>query len=154
MASSLRLFISSMMLIACPAVAQDSLPPDAASCMAMAGHADQRECLEARAKIRDEQIATYEHHIQVAIQHWDEDYDYRAKTRLFFDSARQAWSSSRSATCELVASTAAGGNGAGDLRLQCQEKWDLIWLAQLADLAQRLKPTQVDKLPVGVMHQL
>lgn len=108
--------------------------PDAASCSAEVGHADQRACLEHKAHARQERIALAERRVRETIAHWDQEQIYRDRSVSLLNASRRAYLAQRKATCEVEASSAAGGNAAGDLRLQCQERWDIKWLEQLAIL--------------------
>jgi uncharacterized protein YecT (DUF1311 family) len=103
-------------------------------------HAGYRECLENKALEREKLIAAAEQSVRDAITHWDEEPNDRKRTADLFAKSRRAYYDHRTATCEVMASTAAGGNGASDLRLECQERLDTEWYAHLKRLVARFNP--------------
>ena len=129
-----RIVLVTCVLISAEAFAAEPSLPDASACAEQEPHAAQRACLEQRARARQERIALAERHVREAITRWDQEQQYRDRSATLLDASRRAYLAQRSAACEVEASTAAGGNSAGDLRLQCQERWDLKWLEQLAIL--------------------
>ena len=132
MLKHLTLTVSALMAI--DLAAAEAHLPDAASCSAKFGHADQRTCLEQKASARQERIAIAERRVREAIAHWDQEQTYRDQSVALLNASRKAYLTQRKATCEVEASAAAGGNGAGNSRLQCQERWDIKWREQLAIL--------------------
>jgi uncharacterized protein YecT (DUF1311 family) len=128
------ILLTTCMLIAVDVAAAEPSLPDASACSGQADHAGLRACLEQRARAREARIAASERRVKEAISRWDQEQEYRDRSLTLLDASRRAYLAQRSATCEVEASTAAGGNSAGDIRLQCQERWDLKWLEQLAIL--------------------
>lgn len=105
-------------------------------CRTTQSHADQRKCLEgaasrARAKLEKTQALLVER-----IQAWEEDPDYRQRAAKLLKQSFARFAEFRDAECEYEAAAAAGGNGAGDMRLQCQidlsEQYAESLLKQLA----------------------
>ena len=89
-------------------------------CYARASHVEQRECLESASTESDRALTAAEDTIRQRITKWDEQPDYKSASRGAFDSAAAAFRTYRSRQCDFAATTAAGGNGAGDLRLACE----------------------------------
>jgi uncharacterized protein YecT (DUF1311 family) len=89
-------------------------------CSTTESHADQRKCLERAASATWAKLEKAQALLIERIQAWDEEVDYRktATRRLKRSSAR--FEEFRNTECEYEAAAAAGGNGAGDMRLQCQ----------------------------------
>jgi uncharacterized protein YecT (DUF1311 family) len=125
------------MLIGVDVIAAEPQVPDAVACSENLSHVEQRECLEQRARVREERIALAEKRVREAIMRWDQEQTYRDRSIALLNMSRKAYLKQRAAACEVEASTAAGGNGASDLRLQCQERWDIKWLEQLAILEEK-----------------
>ena len=83
-------------------------------------HGEQRQCLE---RIAAESRVKLEHARALLIkriQTWDEEASYRQRTLTLLNQSYDRFKNYRNFQCEYEASTAAGGNGAGDMRLQCQ----------------------------------
>lgn len=107
-----------MTVAALPAAAQRrAMAGD--ECFSLGGHADARACLEHRAhqsRLAREQAETS---FRDTLSRWDEEPQYKSvAARRLRESIANFLGYERS-QCELQASLAAGGNGAGDRRLLC-----------------------------------
>jgi uncharacterized protein YecT (DUF1311 family) len=87
-------------------------------------HAEMRECLEKKASSSKARLRIAETTILTLISKRGEEPEYEeaeyiAAMKSAFQSGKQAFQVYRRQQCEFYASMAAGGNGAGDLRLAC-----------------------------------
>ena len=121
-------------LFALGAIAADVLLPDAYACSQEESSVEQHKCLGRKAREREARISSAEHRVRDAINRWDEEQKYRDRSLDLLETSRKAYLAQRSEVCEVEASTAADGNAARDLRLMCQERWDIKWIEQLAIL--------------------
>ena len=121
-------------LFAIAAIAADILLPDAYACSQEESHIEQRKCLERKAREREARISSAEQRVRDAINRWDEEQEYRDRSLALLETSRKAYLAQRSEGCEVETSTAVDGNGSSNLRLMCQERWDIKWLEQLAIL--------------------
>lgn len=111
-------------ILALPAVAQET---DCGS----GSHAEARACLERTVAKSESDLQRMEARLVARIALWDaEPPDVRHSLRLF-DADRKTYRAYRAAQCELQASAAAGGNGAGDLRAMCVIEQDRARMALL-----------------------
>lgn len=105
----------------------------ALSCLAYAGfayansdcatadsHAGQRECLERAASASRAELEKARASLAKRIQAWDEASDYRQRSLRLLTNSFMRFERFRDAECEYEAASAAGGNGAGDMRLECK----------------------------------
>jgi hypothetical protein len=93
-------------------------------CSSADGHAAERICLEAKATESTKLVALKEKQLLSAIAAWGDGADSQQKAtsnRLARESSER-FKEFRHSQCELYASTAAGGNGAGDMRAICVTK--------------------------------
>jgi hypothetical protein len=60
-----------------------------------------------------------EEDLHVAIAHWDEDENWKIKSANALRTSSRDFNRYRKSQCDFNASLAAGGNGAGDMRLEC-----------------------------------
>ena len=89
-------------------------------CYKLAGHADQRKCLEERALQSVKAARDAEAKSKAALEHWTEEPFSRTRSAALFKKASATYERWRTAQCEAVASIAAGGNAARDRRLLCE----------------------------------
>lgn len=89
-------------------------------CSTAQSHADQRKCLEGAASESRARLAQARVLITNRIQAWDEEPVYRQRALTLLKESFLRFERFRDAECEYEAAAAAGGNGAGDMRLQCQ----------------------------------
>ncbi len=92
---------------------------DASRCAEAADHVTQRECLEQVFKQADADLYQAEKMLRLALTTWKEEKSFKLRTLARFDKAVKSFRLYRHDACEFDASAAAGGNGAGDLRLDC-----------------------------------
>jgi uncharacterized protein YecT (DUF1311 family) len=103
----------------------------AEDCSTVVGHAAERACLEHLAAKTDAQLQALEKRVAARIALWDQEpvYIHGQQARLKADE--RAYRDYREAACEFDADAAAGGNGAGDTRLQCRIDLDRARIARL-----------------------
>ena len=89
--------------------------PACASCEAPADHVEQRQCLGAAADRLTREIHQAQHLVRAGIAAWDVEPGDKARS---LKSTRQ-FQIYKARQCEFEASSAAGGNGAGDMQLAC-----------------------------------
>lgn len=90
-------------------------------CADFKSHAERRACFEALAVETDRELDQWEARLHSRIALWDQSQPaYIERSLALLDQDRTAYRRYRTAHCELDASSAAGGNGAGDLRESCK----------------------------------
>ena len=109
--------------------------PVAALCAQPCGdapdHASERACWIKADKDSDARVHMEQELQRQRIDQWDQDRPYRARTLALFNEAADKFAHLRHAQCDYEASAAAGGNGAGDMRLSCQGALDNAYLKSL-----------------------
>jgi hypothetical protein len=93
----------------------------AGGCSSANGHVAERICLEAKATESTKAVVLREEQLLSAIAAWGDGTDSQMKatsTHLARKSSEN-FKKYRHSQCELEASAAAGGNGAGDMRAMC-----------------------------------
>lgn len=88
-------------------------------CSDESSHAEQRDCLESMFRETEERLIQAEKRTVAKITVWDENLDYRTKSRKALSASNLAFRKYRASQCEFAWSLAAGGNGATDMRLSC-----------------------------------
>jgi hypothetical protein len=78
--------------------------------------------------------------LSLRIDGWDDEEKMRQKSRALLATSSSAFQSYKMAHCELDASSAAGGNGAGDLRLMCVIALNRQYIKKLNMEAQWFEP--------------
>jgi len=78
-----------------------------------------RQCLEQVFKQADADLYDAEKKLRQALTKWQEDKPFKERALARFDKAVKSFRLYRYDACEFDASAAAGGNGAGDMRLEC-----------------------------------
>ena len=96
-------------------------------------HAEYRECLESEANETNQEVLATEQAIAARIRAADEEESYKNQSIELLRISGEAFRKYRTAQCEYEASTAAGGNGAGDLRLRCQIELDKAYIERLKE---------------------
>lgn len=92
---------------------------DKDSCSNLRSHAESRSCLEQTAKLSSQDLKKEEADLAAVIERWDEEKSWRqAITKALQQSSRE-FEIYRRYQCDFIATVAAGGNGAGDMRLEC-----------------------------------
>jgi uncharacterized protein YecT (DUF1311 family) len=100
-------------------------------CAKALSHVAQRECLEALAQRSEAKVRSAQAIVLKRIDNWDEDENYKWESRKLIQESGVRFKAFKTSQCELEASSAAGGNGAGDLRLDCQIRLDRQYTAEL-----------------------
>jgi uncharacterized protein YecT (DUF1311 family) len=89
-------------------------------CSTAESHADQRECLGRAASASRAELETVRASLVKRIKSWDEEPVYKQRALALLKQSFVRFERFRNSECEYEAAAAAGGNGAGDMRLQCQ----------------------------------
>ncbi|MFI4940273.1 MAG: lysozyme inhibitor LprI family protein [Burkholderiales bacterium] len=111
-----------------------ALCADASAACAWTGnvaHAEYRACLEAASKGSFAKIEAAEAWLRKRIADSDDKSEFKKSSLTLLQESASAYRQYRSSQCNFEASTAAGGNGAGDLRLICQGELDKNYLVRL-----------------------
>lgn len=93
-------------------------------CTVEPDHASERACLERQAVQSNARVTAAQAEMIKRIQAWDEDQSYKAETLRLFRTSIGQYFEYRTARCDFETSIAAGGNGAGDMALECQLELD------------------------------
>ena len=107
--------IVSVLLLSAAAFSADEID----KCASAVDHFSQRQCLELTALLANNEMMKAENKVLGALQRWDQDHYWRDKALERFKHAATAFRDYREQLCNFEASIAAGGNAAGDLRLEC-----------------------------------
>jgi len=91
-----------------------------ASCDDPVDHVEKRHCSENLYNELVQEVVSTQQLIRDKISAWDQEPEYKSASLVFFDQAAKAFQAYQQEQCEFDASEAAGGNGAGDLRLECK----------------------------------
>jgi len=126
---ALAMFLRSLffLLIATWSAAALSAPP----CGNAPDHASERACWIKAAKNSDARVHAAQELQRQRIKHWDQEATFRSSALTFFNKAASTFAHYRQAQCDYEASAAAGGNGAGDMRLSCQVALNEAYLKSL-----------------------
>jgi uncharacterized protein YecT (DUF1311 family) len=89
-------------------------------CGSATSHADQRDCLGRSASASRAELEKVRASLVKRIETWDEDPVYRQRSLTLLKQSFMHFERFRNSECEYEAAAAAGGNGAGDMRLKCQ----------------------------------
>jgi uncharacterized protein YecT (DUF1311 family) len=100
----------------------------ATACDNASDHAAERVCLQQEAAKSDAKVKDAQAKLLEKIHAWREDSDFKNDTLARFQVSVGEYFKWRSAQCEYVRSVAAGGNGAGDMALECQIELDSEYL--------------------------
>ncbi|HEY4081749.1 MAG TPA: lysozyme inhibitor LprI family protein [Burkholderiaceae bacterium] len=93
-------------------------------CFKLIGHANARACLEQAAQSAAKARSEAEDAMQLAVKQWDQEETEKSRAALALQASQAAFLTLRRIQCDLLASLAAGGNGAGDRRLLCEIELD------------------------------
>jgi hypothetical protein len=110
-------------------------------CEATPDHASERACLIRTARDADARVEAAQQLLRKRIGRWSEDPPERARTLALFNEAANGFARFRQAQCDYEASVAAGGNGAGDMRLRCQVALDEVYLESIRSQAAWFLPS-------------
>jgi hypothetical protein len=111
-----------------------------AACSDQSDHSLQRKCLEQKEAALSSHIRASEDIIRARISGWDQEPQYKSDALALFNSASEKFRSFMTAQCNFEASSAAGGNGAGDMRLGCRISLSERYLGSLKAQAARFSP--------------
>jgi hypothetical protein len=102
-------------------------------CTGEPDHASERECLERQVAQSNARVTAAQAEMIKRIQAWDEDQSDKAETLRLFRTSIDRYSQYRAARCDFERSTAAGGNGAGDMGLECQIELDDDYIRSIGE---------------------
>jgi uncharacterized protein YecT (DUF1311 family) len=97
-------------------------------------HAGQRQCLERLAETSEAELLAVETAISRRIAEWDEEQAFRDASRKGLEEAALEFRRYRTVQCEFEASVSAGGNGRGDMRLECEIRLNQTRVSELEKL--------------------
>jgi hypothetical protein len=103
-------------------------------------HVAYRTCLERLAAQAEAALEHQENALRSMMGRWNEASEIRERSLRQFDLDTAAYRRYRQARCDYVASKAAGGNGAHDMRLSCQIELDRQRFAMIKDDVVSLDP--------------
>lgn len=109
------------------------------ACSTADSHVGQRACLVSISEKVGAQLAQVEVDSLGRIDHWNEDANYRAKSRKALVISNAAFRKYRTSQCGLMHSLAAGGNGATDAQLECSIELTNQRISQLESSVLRLE---------------
>lgn len=89
-------------------------------CAETPSHSEQRACFVALAAKTASDVALVQSTMSKRITQLDDEAEVKNSILRHFHAAIEQYNNYRTAQCEFEASTAIGGNGAGDLRLLCE----------------------------------
>lgn len=107
-------------------------------CSARSDHAGRRACWEELARSSADQLARAERQLLSRLEGWRQEPESRRRTRALLLASFERFASYRAAQCEAEASLAAGGNGAGDMRLSCVARLNRGRVAELRSVGSGL----------------
>lgn len=123
----MMLAFCAMLLISINAFSADEID----KCASAVDHATMRKCLGDAVTLANKELTNAETKLMAYLRHWDQDQLWIDKAIEDFKGSTTAFRTYQKKQCDFEASTAAGGNSAGDLRLECiyrlaQERTKLI----------------------------
>lgn len=121
------------------AVSQACAAVPAEECGRKPSHAEERACYVELARSTAAELDRVERELARQVEQWDQDAEYQQRTRSLLLASFERFKSFRDAQCEAEASLAAGGNGAGDLRLSCVARLNRGRIAELRAVALDLR---------------
>lgn len=127
--------IGLMFLIPINAFATDEID----KCASAVDHVSMRKCLEDAATRVNNELTKTENRLIASLESWDQDQNWKDKAIVGFKDASAAFRSFQKKQCDFEASTAAGGNAAGDLRLECIYRMAKDRVKLLVEQEMRLK---------------
>jgi uncharacterized protein YecT (DUF1311 family) len=111
------IFLTSLLPLAVKA--QDAVEARQQCAASDRSHVESRACLQAKVDSSTSQLHHSEEEMIMALSTRDEEQSSKKRSLALFDSSVKAFVRYRAQHCELLASLAAGGNSAGDIRLSC-----------------------------------
>jgi hypothetical protein len=119
MRSSFFFLCFAVMWLLCSAQIASTDTPD--PCANPMDHVTERECAEKRVSEAMELVVRAEQRVRVAIQRWGEDKYWKDASLAAFERSVKAFRAYQTDICDVDSSAAAGGNGAGDMHLDCEK---------------------------------
>lgn len=110
-----------------------------ADCSALSSHAESRSCLEKHANRSLIELKKAVEDLAAAIQRWDQESEWKQKSAAAMYVSSRSFQRYRKSQCDFEASLAAGGNGAGDMRLECTIELNRERTARLREIAKDLQ---------------
>jgi hypothetical protein len=98
-----------------------------------ASHSEQRDCWQHLAASTAAEVTAAQATMKKRIEQYDDEAQVKSKILKHFLESAEQFRRYRASQCEFEASSAAGGNGAGDLRLQCQVRLNRTYVARLKE---------------------
>ena len=105
--------------------------PALATCQAAIDHVEERRCAEQTVAHLSQEIGDVQRLVRERILAWEEDPLCKERALDLFEAAAKQFEIYRKKQCEFEASAAAGGNGAGDMQLDCQARLGAAYLKAL-----------------------
>jgi uncharacterized protein YecT (DUF1311 family) len=102
-------------------------------CSAIETPVEQRECLETLATKTDGEVERIEGQLRSRIALWEQGPVHISRSLALFEQESVAYRAYRQTHCALLASSAAGGNGASDMRAVCEVDLDRDRIAAIRD---------------------
>jgi uncharacterized protein YecT (DUF1311 family) len=115
----LRTLIFFTILLAPTVEAQDALEARQECFAGNKSHPEARACLQSKAELSRIELHHAEEEMLKTLSTWNEDSDYKKRSIAYFDSSIKEFIGFRAQHCKFIASLAAGGNSAEDIRLSC-----------------------------------
>jgi uncharacterized protein YecT (DUF1311 family) len=112
----IMLVVFSLLLICSDAFCMDETDKCGASTV---DHVGMRKCLQQAAKAANNELIKAENKLISLLHSWDQDQNWRDMAIERFKLAATAFRRYQKQQCDFEGSRAAGGNGAGDMRLAC-----------------------------------
>jgi len=113
------------------AVGQACAAVPAEECGRKPSHAEERGCHVELARSSTAELGGVERELAGQVEQWDQEAEYKQRTRSLLLASFERFKSFRDAQCEAEASLAAGGNAARDLRLSCVTRLNRRRIAEL-----------------------
>jgi len=101
------------------AVVQACAAVPAEECGRKPSHVEERACYLELARSSGAELDRVQRELAGQVERWDQEADDRQRTKSLLLASFERFKAFRAAQCEAEASLAAGGNGAGDMRLSC-----------------------------------
>jgi uncharacterized protein YecT (DUF1311 family) len=108
-------------------------------CSALSSHAESRSCLEKKAKRSSDKLKKSEEDLAAAIEGWGQESFWKKKSAAALKESSRSFYQHRKSQCDFKASLAAGGNGAGDMRLECTIEMNRERMARLREIMKGLQ---------------
>jgi uncharacterized protein YecT (DUF1311 family) len=129
-----------LFLLVMPAIAAAQRNAQAEQlCLHQGSQAEARTCLQAQAKLSADAVLAAERAALAALERWDQEPSYKARSKAALQASTQAFYRARHAECEFQATLAAGGNGATARRLLCEVELNRQRMGELQSIVASLQ---------------